>query len=144
MYITGYRDINDSRYYVFLIVHTFHLEKYFYINFLIDTGAVRTQISWNDADFNGIIIRALPKDNAVFTGIAAGRIQGYNLPLSTLYFYTNFGFQNMPAGNLSVGDFKTLEGIDCPPTRSMLGIDILKRFDILFEENEVFLRNKYF
>jgi len=45
---------------------------------------------WNDAIFNGIIIKDLPKDNTVFGGIGAGRIQGYNLPFSTLYFYTNF------------------------------------------------------
>jgi hypothetical protein len=143
LYIVEYRDFNDNRYYVPITVYTSHLLKYLSIDFLIDTGAARTQISWNDAHINGIAIRLLPKDNAVFSGIGVGSIQGYNLPDSKLYFDTNFGVKSLPAGNLSVMDFRTTDDKNCPPSRSMLGTDILRHFDILFEETEVFLRKQY-
>jgi hypothetical protein len=38
-------------------------------------------------------------------------------------------------------DFLNLDNKQCPPTRSMLGIDISYQFDILFERDEIFLRN---
>jgi hypothetical protein len=139
LYITGYRDTNDGRFYVPVILYVGSLRKYLNIHFLVDTGASRTQISWNDAAYYGKPIRLLPKDTTVFTGIA-GSVQGYILPESTLSFNTNVGGYDLQVGNLSVMDYLNQDDKPCPPTRSMLGIDTLYQFDILFERDEIFLR----
>jgi hypothetical protein len=55
------------------------------------------------------ISEAYPKDISVFSGHGSS-IQGYNLPLSTLFFDSNLGIQNLFVGNLSVMDFQTKEG----------------------------------
>ena len=58
----GYRDKNDARYYVPLIIYPAYCDFPARFNFLIDTGASRTQLSWKDADYFGIVIRSLPSD----------------------------------------------------------------------------------
>ncbi len=37
---------------------------------------------------------------------------------------------------------KTIDGKQLPPGFNMLGIDVLKNFDILFEGKHAYLRNK--
>jgi gag-polyprotein putative aspartyl protease len=138
--IFGTRDGNDSKYYTPLILtsETIHISAPF--SFLVDTGATITQLSWNDAQRFGIHIRKLPKDQ-IFGGIG-GRVQGYLLQRCTIYFLSDSGLFTYPLGDLSVSDKETIDGIPCPPVPSVLGIDILHRFDILFESNIVLLRRK--
>jgi hypothetical protein len=141
VYITGYRDANDSKYYIPLWVYSGHYDLYFQWNFLVDTGATITQLSWSDAFYYGIDIRRdLRKDTGTFAGVG-GVVQGYLLSQSTLVFKTDTGRYDISVGNLSVSDSLTINGIQCPRISSMLGIDILERFDIQFhrDSDTVFL-----
>jgi hypothetical protein len=140
LYLTGYKDVSDSKYYILAYVQSPLLQRPFSINFLIDTGASRTQLSWNDAHkFGRIIIRNLPPDNSNYRGIG-GTVNAYVLPQTTLTFKSSVGIYNIAIGNLSVSDFETIDHRPCPFTSSMLGIDILCRFDILFKDTYVMLR----
>lgn len=140
MFILGTRNNNDGKYYTPLILKSeaIHISAPF--NFLVDTGAVTTQLSWNDAERFGINIRSLPKDE-IF-GSLGGFVQAYLLQKCTLTFLSDSGSFDYPLGNLAVSDKKTIDGIYCPRVSSVLGIDILHKFDILFESNIVFLRRK--
>jgi predicted aspartyl protease len=138
LYILGYRNENDRRYYVTVKVQPLGFIP-FRRDFLVDTGASRTQISWNDASSAGIMIRKLPQDKAPFDGIG-GTVNGYILEQNILIFKGNLGAYQMSINYLSVSDFLTTDGRPCPAMPSMLGIDLLSRFDILFEGNYVILR----
>lgn len=139
MYILGYKDVNDRKYYAPVIVQAFGFIP-FKINLLVDTGASRTQMSWNDAQYaGGFIIRLLPADNSSYTGIG-GSVRGYILEQTTLTFKSSAGKYDITIGNLSVSDYETTDGRPCPFTASMLGMDLLSRFDLLFEDTYVMLR----
>jgi hypothetical protein len=138
--MVGYRDKNDGRYYVPVTVYSAYYNRYARFNFLIDTGATRTQLSWIDADYFGLLIRTLPKD-MLFVGVGGG-VMGYLLQECTLIFNSNIGRHDIPVGDLSVSDFQTIDGKRCPALPSMLWIDVLDKFDLLFETNRVFLRKK--
>jgi hypothetical protein len=147
LYIVGYKDIIDNKYYVPLTLESTlriapNQPLKINLNFLIDTGASATQLSWNDANFAGIIIRTLQQDNSVYSGIGGSSYQGYLLPGCKLFFKTNKGRLIMPLNTLSVMDFQTISGEFCPASSSILGIDILNRFDLLFEDDYLFLRYK--
>jgi hypothetical protein len=129
--VTGYRDDNDTRFYVLTTVYSGYFKRYYVWNFLIDTGAARTQLSWNDADYYGIQIRYLPIDNRTFVGLG-GKVQGYLLPQSELIFKSSTGVYKLVIGDLSVSDFMTTDGVQAPRNPSVLGIDILDKFDIYF------------
>jgi hypothetical protein len=107
------------------------------VDFLIDTGASKTQISWNDAILR-INIKSLQSDNYIYTGIG-GSVKGYILSQTTLFFKSNLGRYNIPIDNLSVMDYENIDGKPCPISASMLGIDILSKFDILFRDKYAFL-----
>jgi hypothetical protein len=135
----GYRDKNDGRYYVPVIVYSDYYKRNARFNFLIDTGATRTQLSWIDANSFGLNIRNLPKDIFIYEGVGGG-VMGYLLQECTFVFNSNIGRYDIPLGDLSVSDFLTIDGKPCPPLPSMLGIDVLDKFDLLFEANRIFLR----
>jgi hypothetical protein len=136
LFITCYRDTDDGRYYVPVIVSTKHKQTLmpprFKIDFLIDTGAARTLISWYDAHSKKIAIRALPPDNLTYVGFG-GSVKGYLLPNSILTLKTNIGTYNIPEGNVNVSDYQTTDGITCPIVPSVLGMDMLSGFDLLLE-----------
>jgi Aspartyl protease len=137
----GYKDKNDTRYYVPLIIYSAYYNFSARFNFLLDTGASRTQLSWNDADYFGVVIRQLPPD-ANITGLG-GTVRGYLLQQCTLIFKSNIGRYDLSLANLSVSDYETIDGRTCPVLPSVLGIDILDKFDLMFEEyGRVFLRQK--
>jgi len=60
----------------------------------------------------------------------------------TLIFKSNIGRYDLILGNLSVSDYLTTDGNSLPIVPSVLGIDVLDRFDLLFEGGygTVFLR----
>lgn len=140
MDIFGYRDSNDNKYYVPAIVRSTQLANAFWINFLLDTGASKTQLSWNDANYYGVIIRSLPPDNSIYSGLG-GSVKGYSLYGTTLTFKSNNGRYMRSIDSLSVSDYKTTDGRQCPRVSSVLGIDIVSLFDIYFRGKYVILRN---
>jgi hypothetical protein len=132
--ITCYKNNNDGRYYVPVIVSTAHrpLLSRFRMNFLVDTGSPMTHMSSNDATSNNVDISSLPRDNRIFNGVV-GQIRGYLLPQSTLIFKSNTGIYSMPVGELSIYDYKNINNDSVP---SVIGIDIISQFDLLFEEEK--------
>jgi hypothetical protein len=114
----GYRDNNDGRYYVPVIIYSAYYKRNARFNFLIDTGATFT-----------------------YEGVGGG-VMGYLLQGCTLVFNSNIGRYDIPLGDLSVSDFLTIDGKPCPPLPSVLGIDVLDKFDLLFETNRLYLRKK--
>jgi hypothetical protein len=138
LHILAYQNVNDARYYVPVIVQSRHWSP-FKLNFLIDTGASRTQISWSDATTVDIVIRALPPDDSPFTGMG-GTVPTYILKDSNLVYTSNMGRYDISMSHLSVSDHETTDGRPCPILPSVLGIDILSRFDILIEGAYAFLR----
>jgi hypothetical protein len=133
--ITCYKNNNDRRYYVPVIVSTAHrpLLSRFRMNFLVDTGSPMTHVSWNDAASNNIDTLSLPRDNRIFDSVA-GQIRGYLLPQSTLIFKSNAGAYSMPVGELSISDYQTTNRNLYPIIPSVIGIDIISQFDLLFED----------
>jgi predicted aspartyl protease len=109
-------------------------------NFLVDTGATITMLSWNDAKHYGVNIRNLPS-GVPFDSIG-GRVQAYWLPRCKFTFISNDGLFPLPIGDLRVSDYETVGGRRCPPAFSMLGMDILHEFDIFSDSNNVLLRRK--
>jgi hypothetical protein len=103
------------------------------MNFLVDTGSPMTHVSWNDATSNNIDTLSLPRDNRIFNSVA-GRIRGYLLPQSTLIFESNAGAFNMPVGELSISDYETTNRNLYHILPSVIGIDIISQFDLLFED----------
>lgn len=145
MLIRGFRDLNDTRFYVPIIVYSAYFKIHARFNFLIDTGAERTLMSCNDANHYGVLIRTLPRDDdKIFVGVGGGTVNGYLLPQSTLIFKSSTGKFDLPVGDLSVADYLTVDGRSYPASSSILAIDILDKFDLLFEgdSNTVFLRLK--
>jgi hypothetical protein len=50
-------------------------------------------------------------------------------------FYANTGINNLVIGDLGLSNYLTVNGRLCPPLASVLGIDILNKFDISFSED---------
>jgi hypothetical protein len=137
----GYKDKNDTRYYVPVILYSAYNNVDARFNFLVDTGATITQLNWNDATNFGVAIKGLPQDTN-FTGLG-GTVKGYLLRQCTLTFKSNIGRYDLYLDNLSVSDYETTDGRPCPIVPSVLGIDVLDKFDLIFETyDKVFLRQK--
>ena len=68
-------------------------------------------------------------------------MRGYILKESVLAFRSNTGRHDISMSNLSVSDYETTDGIACPILPSVLGIDILRGFDILFRGIYALLRS---
>lgn len=136
MLIRSSKDQNDNRYYVPIIVYSASLDKRASLDFLIDTGAPRTVMSWNDAEHYGVHIQSLPKDDyKKFEGIGGIEIWGYLLPQSALIFRSDSGNLKLSVSDLSVADNLTTTGEYYPPSSSVLGLDILEKFDLLFDDS---------
>jgi hypothetical protein len=102
------------------------------INFLVDTGASTTQISWNEVPYD--ILRTNLREDKTYTGMG-GSFKAYLLPECSLFFYADNGIYNLHTGDLSLSNYLTVDGRLCPPAASVLGIDILDKFDISFSDD---------
>lgn len=140
--IIGVRGFNDNRFFIQAEVDSQKLDRVLGINFLVDTGAMKTQLSWNDVWADGINPRSLRAGKTSAQGIG-GTVSEYFLDSTTLSFNGLKGRITWKVGNLSVMDFKTIDNRDCPPMKSMLGMDFLHFFDILIEDNLVYLKRTY-
>jgi len=135
----------DNRPYVPAKIQSPNLKIDITIYFLIDTGATRTTISSDDANrYNLYNNKYLQKDSRTHGGIGGGRIMAYILPKCKLIFELSgnddIGIFNL--GDLSIHYPKNMDGSSSKDIKSMLGMDVLKYFDILFEGHTVTLRRK--
>lgn len=132
----------DNRPYIPAKIESQYLEKPVEIFFLIDTGAFKTQISSYDAYRNNLYSNTnLIQDPITYSGIGGGSINAYILPKCKLKFESTNKFLVFNIGGISILYPKNQQGI--PSTiKSMIGMDILKSFDILFEQYQVILRRK--
>jgi hypothetical protein len=133
----------DRRFYISGKVISTSLPNPIKILFLVDTGANLTQLSWNDAEKNGINIRNLP-EQGTYTS-SGGNVKYYSLPNSNIIFNglrdesLNFGLKN-----LTISDSKTVKGESTPRVPSVVGIDFLKNFTILFDNEIIYLKKNVF
>jgi hypothetical protein len=132
LYVECYKDFNDERYYVPAFVYSEQLKLVLKINFLIDTGASTTQISWNEVPYD--ILKTNLREDRTYTGMG-GSFKAYLLPECSLFFYADNGIYNLHVGELSLSNYLTVDGRLCPPVASVLGIDILHKFDISFSND---------
>jgi hypothetical protein len=102
------------------------------INFLVDTGASSTLLSWNEVPY-GTLKTNLPEDRT-YTGMG-GSFKAFLLPECSLFFYANTGIYNLVVGDLSLSNYLTVDGRLCPHVASVLGIDILNKFDISYSDD---------
>lgn len=137
MLLLGFRALD--KFYISGKVYSNKLENPIDIFFLIDTGASKTQLSWNEAQKNGIDIRKLPQDSRISTGIG-GSVRGYILSNSYIIFNGLRGTLNFKINNLRVSDYETVDKKRAPSIPSLLGIDFLKGFNILFDNDVVYLK----
>lgn len=105
------------------------------MNFLVDTGSPMTHMSWNDATSNNIDISSLPRHNRLFNSVV-GPIRGYLLPQCTLIFKSNTGVYSMPVGELCIYDYQNINNDSYFIVPSVIGIDIISQFDLLFEDEK--------
>jgi len=137
-------DPDDSRYYVQITVHSPYCKLSPKLDFLIDTGANRTLVRWNSVSQCGIPIDTLPEDHGkVFLGVGGGRVIGRLLPQSTLTFESSNGRLDLKIGDLSVAEFQTGYAMDDPGSSSILGLDVLHKFDLQFTDDSSALNLKY-
>ena len=111
----------------------------FILNFLIDTGASFTTISWNDDQDNKMNIKNLKMDNIPFNGIGGGQVNRYVLSNSCLIFASDQGGYYHSIPNLYVGSSHTTNGIKCPEFPSLLSIDIINQFELSLKVNHAYL-----
>ena len=117
----------------------------FDITFIVDTGASQTQLNWNDAQSTGFFFNIrfpfMMVSDGTYRGIGgdvgARKIAGINIT-----FNSNIGKHTEELDWLSISNEYTVDGRKIPPMNSLLGIDILQRFDILFESKFAHLRKK--
>jgi hypothetical protein len=127
-----YKSSNDNRYYVPTFVYSKQLELTLKINFLVDTGASATLLSWNDVPY--ATLKTNLQENRTFTGMG-GSFKAFLLPECSLSFYADNGIYNLVVGDLSLSNYLTVDGRLCPATSSALGIDILNKFDISYSDD---------
>lgn len=129
MYIECYQCFNDKRYYVPTYVFSKQLEFVLKINFLVDTGSSTTLLSWNEVPY--ATLKTNLRENRVFTGMG-GSFKAFILPECSLFFYADTGMHNLDIGDLGLSNYLTVDGRLCPAFPSVLGIDILNKFDISY------------
>jgi hypothetical protein len=139
LYIECYKNSNDNRYYVPAFVHSKQIDLVLKINFLVDTGASVTLLSWNEVPYE--ILNTNLREDRMYTGMG-GSFKAFLLPECSLFFYANTGIYNLVVGDLSLSNYLTVDGRLCPHVASVLGIDILNKFDISFSNDleRVFLK----
>lgn len=91
----------------------------------------------------GISIENLPQDCGVFEGVGGGKVIGRLLPESTLIFESDNRILKLAVGDLSVAEFQTDYGMYDPGSSSILVLDVLHKFDLLFEDDSSALILKY-
>jgi hypothetical protein len=126
--IRATKDDNDGKYYLLAWVYS-NNRKLCVINFLLDTGASSTMISWNDARDNKISTTGLLMHTRRTTGVGGGIINNYILPSSVLFFAGWDGWIQQPI-QVYISDSKTIDGNNCTRLPSYIGMDILSRFDL--------------
>ena len=133
----------DNRPYALAKIESPHLQNPLRILFLIDTGAPRTQISSDDAYRNNLYNnKNLIQDPLEYSGIGGGKVNAYILPDYKLIFESFNKSLICPLGNLSILYPTNKQGEFSYNIKSMIGMDILRFFDILLEDNVVILRRK--
>jgi hypothetical protein len=122
-----------------------YLRHQFEVSLLVDTGASKTQLNWYDA-FTTELYNKLDPQNSIlhdgeYTGLG-GNVSGYKIPRANIIFNSNIGKYPMPLDYLRISSSQTTDGKKLTPMPSLLGIDILQYFDILFEYKYAYLRKK--
>jgi hypothetical protein len=141
LHIECFQDFNDKRYYVPVYVISKQLELVFKINFLVDTGASTTLLSWNEVPYT--ILQNNLREDRIYTAMG-GSFKAFALPESSLFFYSNTGIYNLEIGDLGLSNYLTVDGRLCPAVPSVLGINILNRFNISYSDDleRLFLTQK--
>ena len=132
MYIECFQDFNDKRYYAPVFVISKQLELVFKINFLVDTGASTTLLSWNEVPYT--TLQNNLREDRTYTAMG-GSFKAFILPECTLFFYASTGIYNLDVGDLGLSNYLTVDGRLCPAVPSVLGIDILNKFEISFSDD---------
>lgn len=127
MHIECYKCVNDQRYYVPAFVISKQPESVFKINFLVDTGASTTILSWNDVPYS--TFQSNLREGRTFSGMG-GSVKAFILSQCSLLLYADIGACSLAVGELDLSNYLTVDGRLCPPVASVLGIDILIKFDI--------------
>lgn len=132
MHIECYKCLNDERYYVPTFVISKQLELVFKINFVVDTGSSTTLLSWNEVPY--ATLKTNLSEDRIYTTMG-GSFKALILPECSLFFYANTAIYNLAVGDLGVSNYLTVDGRLCSPVASVLGIDVLNKFDISFSKD---------
>ena len=132
MHIECYQCFNDKRYYVPAYVFSKQLDFVLKINFSVDTGSSITLLSWNEVPY--VTLKTNLREDRIYTAMG-GSFKAFILPECSLFFYANTGIHNLAVGDLGLSNYLTVDGRLCPAVASVLGIDILSKFDISFSDN---------
>ena len=106
---------------------------------MVDTGASNTLLSWNEVPYE--TLNANLTEERTYTGMGDS-VKSFLLPECSLFFYANTGIYDLVIGDLGLSNYLTVDGRLCPHVASVLGIDILNKFDISFSNDleRVFLK----
>ena len=109
---------------------------------MIVTGAARTQISSYDVYWNNLHSNPnLKQDPFIYSSIGGGSIHAYILPKCRLKFESTNKTLVFNMGGISILYPKNQQRVQSN-IKSMIGMDILKYFDLLFEDSHVILCRK--
>jgi hypothetical protein len=98
----------------------------------VDTGSSTTLLSWNEVPY--ATLKTNLKEDRVLTG-TGGSFKAFILPECSLFFYANNGIHNLAVGDLGLSNYLTVDGRLCPAVPSVLGINILNKFDISYSDD---------
>ena len=98
----------------------------------MDTGSSITLLSWNEVPY--VTLKTNLREDRIYTAMG-GSFKAFILPECSLFFYANTGIHNLAVGDLGLSNYLTVDGRLCPAVASVLGIDILSKFDISFSDN---------
>lgn len=132
MHIECYQCFNDKRYYVPAYVFSKQLNFILKINFSVDTGSSTTLLSWNEVPY--ATLKTNLREDRIYTAMG-GSFKAFILPECSLFFYANTGIHSLGVGDLGLSNYLTVDGRLCPAVASVLGIDILSKFDISCSDN---------